>query len=54
MLEKVARDNNRIARLVAGEMSCSFLQEEGIAEFKTRELYYAQTDKTAKTIKFAN
>jgi hypothetical protein len=52
MLEKVARDNNRIARLVAGERSWS--SEVVLAEFKTFELYYAQTDKNAKNIKFAN
>ena len=50
MLEKVARDNNRIARLVAGESSWS--REDVLAEFKTIELYYAQTDKNAKNIKF--
>jgi hypothetical protein len=54
MLEKVARDNNRIACLVAGERSWSMSREEGIAEFKTFELYYAKTDKNAKNIKFAN
>lgn len=50
MLEKVARDNNNIARLVAGESSWS--REDVLAEFKTIELYYAQTDKNAKNIKF--
>jgi hypothetical protein len=50
MLEKVARDNNKIARLVAGESSWS--REDVLAEFKTIELYYAQTDKNAKNIKF--
>jgi len=54
MLEKVARDNNRIACLVAGERSWSMSREEGIAAFKTFELYYAKTDKNAKNIKFAN
>jgi len=54
MLEKVARDNNRIACLVAGERSWSMSREEGITEFKTFELYYAKTDKNAKNIKFAN
>jgi len=52
MLEKVARDNNRIARLVAGERSWS--SDVVLAEFKTLVLYYAQTNKNAKNIKFAN
>lgn len=52
MLEKVARDNNRIACLVAGERSWS--PEVVLAEFKTFELYYAKTDKNAKNIKFAD
>jgi hypothetical protein len=50
MLEKVASDNNKIARLVAGERSWS--REDGLAEFKTYELYYAQTVKNDKNIKF--
>ena len=54
MLEKVARDNNRIACLVAGERSWSMSREEGIAEFKTFELYYGQIDKNAKNIKITN
>ena len=49
MLEKVARDSNKIARWVAGESSWSC--EEVLAEFKTFVLYYAQTDKNAKNIK---
>ena len=52
MLEKVARDNNKIARLVAGESLWS--REDVLAEFKTIELYYAQTDKNARNIKFAD
>jgi len=50
MLEKVASDNNKIARLVAGERSWS--REDGLAEFKTYELYYAQSVKNDKNIKF--
>jgi len=50
MLEKVAKDSNKIARLVAGESSRSVA--EVLAEFKTFELYYGQTDKNAKNIKF--
>lgn len=52
MLEKVARDNNKIARLVAGERS--WFSEEVLAEFKTFELYYAQTVKNVKNIKLNN
>ena len=51
MLEKVARDNSKIARLVAGESA--WLLEEIVAEFKTFELYYEQTDKNAKNTKLA-
>ena len=50
MLEKVAKDSNKITRLVAGESSWSW--ELVFAEFKTLELYYEQTDKNAKNIKF--
>jgi len=49
MLEKVASESNIIARLVAGESSWS--REDVLAEFKTLELYYEQTDKNAKNIK---
>ncbi len=49
MLEKVASESNKIARLVAGESSWS--REDVLAEFKTLELYYEQTDKNAKNIK---
>jgi hypothetical protein len=49
MLEKVASESNRIARLVAGDSSWS--RGEVLTEFKTFELYYGQTDKNAKNIK---
>ncbi len=49
MLEKVASESNKIARLVAGESSWS--REDMLAEFKTLELYYEQTDKNDKNIK---
>lgn len=50
MLEKVANDSNKIARLVAGESSWS--RDDELADFKTFELYYAQTVKNDKNPKY--
>ncbi len=49
MLEKVASESNKIARLVAGDSAWS--RGEVLTEFKTFELYYGQIDKNAKNIK---